>query len=244
MNNKTKILICEDDTSVNKLLSVTMEVEGYDYCAVKSGRGALKKVISREFDIVILDLGLPDMDGCEVIKKVRGFSHIPIIVVSARGEDGDKIGALDAGADDYLTKPFSTKELLARLRVSLRRAKFIDKNREILVEEKKNFVNGWLRINFPSNTVFVNECEIHLTPIEYKLLCLLSENLDRVLTYNFIVKEVWGYYDDDFSALRVFANTLRKKIEPDATNPKMIQTHIGVGYRMIKMDEKKDDHKI
>ncbi|MCL2113422.1 MAG: response regulator transcription factor [Streptococcaceae bacterium] len=236
-NEVIKILICEDDPSVNKLLSLTMEVEEYDYTAVQTGKAALRELVTHRPDVLILDLGLPDMDGREIIEKVRGFSQLPIIVVSARGEETDKIGALDAGADDYLTKPFSTDELLARLRVSLRRAKFADKNLSALTE-KTEFINGWLRIDFLSKCVFVSDEEIHLTPIEYKLLCLLSENLDRVLTYHFIVKEIWGYYEENFSALRVFANTLRKKIELNPTHPKIIQTHIGVGYRMVKIDEK------
>ena len=234
-NDDIKILICEDDLSINKLLSLTMEVEDYNYVAVQNGKEALREIISQRPDLLILDLGLPDMDGKEIISKVRGFSQLPIIVVSARGEDADKIAALDAGADDSLTKLFSTDELLARLRVSLRRAKFSGNNQNLLTEVT-TFTNGWLKINYLSKCVFVNEKEIHLTPIEYKLLCLLAENLDRVMTYNYLVKEIWGYYEEDFSALRVFANTLRKKIELDSNYPKLIQTHIGVGYRMIKID--------
>jgi two-component system KDP operon response regulator KdpE len=233
-NEKIRILICEDDPSVNKLLSLTMELEGYAYSAVQTGKSALRELVAGRVDLLILDLGLPDMDGCEIIKKVRGFSQLPIIVVSARGESQDKIQALDDGADDYLTKPFSTDELLARLRVSLRRATYTAQ--AAAVQETEQFVNGNLRIAFPSNQVFVGSQEIHLTPIEYKLLCLLSENLDRVLTYNFIVKKIWGYHSDDFSDLRVFANTLRKKIGLDEGTSKMIQTHIGVGYRMLKID--------
>ncbi|GAB2026478.1 response regulator transcription factor [Lactovum odontotermitis] len=236
-NNEVRILICEDDPSVSKLLSLTMEVEGYDYTAVLTGKEALRELVTHTPDLMLLDLGLPDMDGVEIIKKLRGFSQLPVIVVSARGEAADKIEALDAGADDYLTKPFSTDELLARLRVSLRRAAFIRES-SVDQQEKKaeEFVNGKLRIDFPSNRVFVGAQEIHLTPIEYKLLCLLADNLDRVLTYNFIVKKIWGYHSDDFSDLRVFANTLRKKIELDPAEPRMIQTHIGVGYRMVKVE--------
>ncbi|GAB2024353.1 response regulator transcription factor [Lactovum odontotermitis] len=234
-NEKIKVLICEDDPSVNKLLSLTLEVEGYNYTAVQTGKDGLRELVAHTPDLLILDLGLPDMDGGEIIKKLRGFSQLPIIVVSARGEATDKIEALDAGADDYLTKPFSTDELLARLRVSLRRAAFAREN-PAAVSEKKQFINGKLKIDFPSNQVFVGTQEIHLTPIEYKLLCLLADNLDRVLTYNFIVKKIWGYHSDDFSDLRVFANTLRKKIELDPAEPRMIQTHIGVGYRMVKVE--------
>ncbi|MDR2976506.1 MAG: response regulator transcription factor [Streptococcaceae bacterium] len=234
-NEKYRILICEDDPSVNKLLSLTMELEGYAYSAVQTGKSALRELVAGRADLLILDLGLPDMDGSEIIRKVRSFSQLPIIVVSARGESQDKIQALDEGADDYLTKPFSTDELLARLRVSLRRASYTSGNSPS-TQATEQFVNGNLRIAFPSNQVFVGQQEIHLTPIEYKLLCLLSENLDRVLTYNFIVKKIWGYHSDDFSDLRVFANTLRKKIGQDEGTSKMIQTHIGVGYRMIKVD--------
>lgn len=234
-NRKRRILICEDDASVNKLLSLTMEVEAYESVAVATGKAALRELVSKQPDLLILDLGLPDMDGTEVIKKVRSFSRLPIIVVSARGEDSDKIAALDVGADDYLTKPFSTDELLARIRVSLRRSKFTEQS-NLSLTEKQEFRNGWLRIDFVSQCVFVADEEVHLTPIEYKLLCLLAENLERVLTYNFIIKEIWGYYEEDFSALRVFANTLRKKIEVDPNQKKLIQTHIGIGYRMVKID--------
>ncbi|MDV5973503.1 Transcriptional regulatory protein KdpE [Streptococcus canis] len=235
-NENVKILICEDDPSINKLLSLTMEVEGYHYVAVQTGRAALRQIVSQLPDLLILDLGLPDMDGKDIIDKVRGFSQLPIIVVSARGEESDKIAALDAGADDYLTKPFSADELLARLRANLRRAKQHEQQ-GAYGSKTSAFSNGWLHIDFLANRVFVTDQEIHLTPIEYKLLCLLSENVDRVLTYRFIVKEIWGYYEEDFSALRVFVNTLRKKIELGSGYPKMIQTHIGIGYRLVKIED-------
>ncbi len=237
MNENVNILICEDDASINKLLSVTMEVEGYAFRSVSTGKQCLREIVSHQPDVLLLDLGLPDLDGNQIIKKVREFSDFPIIVVSARGEDADKITALDAGADDYLTKPFSTDELLARLRVNLRRVRRMEHSTK---NEKTVFENAWLKIDFISNTTFVNHKEVHLTPIEYKLLVLLANNLDRVLTYHSIIKEIWGYYDDDYSALRVFATTLRKKIELDPANPQMIQTHIGVGYRMVRIEEVND----
>lgn len=185
-------------------------------------------------DVVLLDLGLPDMDGVEVIKKIRSWSSLPIIVISARSEDSDKIEALDAGADDYLTKPFSVPELLARLRVTQRRL-LIMKNEPMT--ETSVFVNGELRIDYAAGCVFLGEEELHLTPIEYKLLCLLSRNVGKVLTHTYITQNIWGSnWENDMASLRVFMATLRKKIEKRQNSPQYIQTHIGVGYRMIKVE--------
>ena len=235
--NKPTILVVEDDPSISKLISITLEMHQYLYRTAKNGNEAIIEILSNKPDIIILDLGLPDMDGIEVIRKVRGWSTVPIIVVSARGEDRDKIEALDGGADDYLTKPFSVDELLARLRVSLRRIKSDD---ELRMKEDSIFINGRLQIDFLSNTVFIEKHEVHVTPIEYRLLCLLAKNSGRVLTYNFILKEVWGILDNDASALRVFMATLRKKIEKKPSDPQIIQTHIGVGYRMVRVEEKRE----
>lgn len=235
MNKNTNILICEDDKAINKLLSITMGIEGYTYRSVVSGRQCLREIVVERPDVLLLDLGLPDMDGDSIIRKVREFSDFPIIVISARGEDSDKVMALDAGADDYLTKPFSTEELLARLRANYRRSKLTEK--DLKREDGGEFKNGWLTINFLSRQVFIKEDEIHLTPIEYKLLILLANNINRVLTYQFITSQIWGYSEDDHSALRVFATTLRRKIELDPSQPKLIQTHIGIGYRMVKLEK-------
>lgn len=183
---------------------------------------------------MILDLGLPDMDGVDIIKKVRAWSNIPIIVVSARSEDRDKIDALDAGADDYLTKPFSVEELLARLRVSLRRIRY---DSDKLLKDASIFTNGSLRIDYSAGIVLLDEEEIHLTPIEYKLICLLAKNVGKVLTHNYILHEIWGSHTYDIPALRVFMATLRKKIEKQPSQPKYIQTHIGVGYRMLQVGD-------
>ncbi len=173
------------------------------------------------------------MDGVDIIKKIRTWSTVPIIVVSARSDDKDKIDALDAGADDFLTKPFSVNELLARLRVTLRRIKY---NNCRQLEDTSVFINGDLKIDYAAGCVFLNERDVHLTPIEYKLLCLLAKNVGKVLTHNFMIKEVWvnATYEDTPS-LRVFMATLRKKIESTPSNPKYIQTHIGVGYRMLRI---------
>lgn len=234
---KPTILVVEDDPSISKLISITLEMHDYLYRTAKTGNEAILEILSNKADIIILDLGLPDTDGIDIIRKVRSWSSIPIIVVSARGEDKDKIEALDEGADDYLTKPFSVDELLARLRVSLRR---IQKDDELKIREESIFVNGRLEIDYLSHSVFIKEQEIHVTPIEYKLLCLLSKNSGRVLTYNFILKKVWGIHGNDASALRVFMATLRKKIEEKPSEPQIIQTHIGVGYRMVRVEERKE----
>ena len=188
------------------------------------------EALSSKPDVVLLDLGLPDMDGVDVIRKIRSWSNMPIIVVSARSEDFDKVAALDAGADDYLTKPFSVDELLARLRVALRRVR-CDSLR--LGEESSVYENGGLKIDYAAGCAYLSGEEIHLTPIEYKLLCLLARNTGKVLTHNYILKEVWGgTAASDVPSLRVFMATLRKKLEKDPAHPQFIQTHIGIGYRM------------
>lgn len=191
------------------------------------------EAVSYNPDVVILDLGLPDMDGVDIIRKIRTWSSIPIIVVSARMEDRDKVEALDAGADDYLTKPFSIDEFLARLRVALRRS-HTDGGKE---KESSVYLNGDLKIDYSAGCVYLQDTEVHLTPIEYKLLCLLAQNTGKVLTHNYILKEVWGNVQaSDVPSLRVFMATLRKKIEKSPSSPQYIQTHIGVGYRMIKQE--------
>ena len=231
--NKAKILIVEDDAAISNLISTTLETQEYQHHVAKTGVAALLEAASYSPDVMILDLGLPDMDGVEIIRKVRGWSNMPIIIVSARSEDSDKVGALDAGADDYLTKPFSVEELLARLRVALRRVRY-DSQR--LKEESSIYVNGELKIDYAAGCVYVGEREVHLTPIEYKLLCLLAKNTGKVLTHNYILKEVWGNaLASDTPSLRVFMATLRKKIKPVPSEPKYIQTHIGVGYRMLRV---------
>ena len=232
--NKPLILIVEDDKAVRNLMGTTLDIQEYRYHMAKNGAQALMEAVSQRPDVIILDLGLPDMDGVELIKKIRDWSNVPIIVVSARSEDADKVNALDAGADDYLTKPFSVEELLARLRASRRRAMYQSSGG---VEDNAVFVNGDLKIDYASGCVFIRDQEIHLTPIEYKLLCLLAKNVGRVLTHNFILNEVWGnVMQSDVPSLRVFMATLRKKIEEEPSEPKYIQTHIGIGYRMIKRE--------
>ncbi len=232
--NKPLILVVEDDKAVRKLITTTLETQRYLYHTAEPGGAYIFEAVSKRPDIMILDLGLPDIDGVDVIKRIREWSNIPIIVVSARSEDKDKIGALDAGADDYLTKPFSVEELLARIRVSLRRVRY---DSEKLTGEASVYQNGALKIDYAAGCVYLDGQEIHLTPNEYKLLCLLAKNTGKVLTHNYIVKEIWGSYANDVSALRVFMATLRKKIETNPANAQYIQTHIGVGYRMLRVIE-------
>lgn len=232
--NRPLILVVEDDTAIRKLITTTLETQGYQYHTAETGEASIFESVSKQPDIMILDLGLPDMDGVDIIRKVRTWSNMPIIVVSARSEDKDKIDALDAGADDYLTKPFSVDELLARLRVSLRRVRY---DREKLQKDASTFINGSLKIDYAAGCVWLDEGEIHLTPIEYKLLCLLAKNVGKVLTHNFILHEIWGNYSSDIPALRVYMATLRKKLEKTPSQPKYIQTHIGVGYRMLRVGE-------
>ncbi len=230
--NKAQILVVEDDNAVAKLMAATMESQDYQYRIASTGASAIMEALSYKPEVMILDLGLPDTDGIEVIKKIRTWSNIPIIVVSARSEDTDKVAALDAGADDYLTKPFSVDELLARLRVALRRVRY---DRQRLSEESSVYENGGLRIEYAAGCVYLDGSEIHLTPIEYKLLVLLANNTGKVITHNYILREVWGNpAASDMRSLRVYMATLRKKLEKNTSEPKYIQTHIGVGYRMLR----------
>ncbi len=232
--NKPFILVVEDDKPIRKLITTTLETQGYKYHTAETGEASILEAVSKQPDLMILDLGLPDMDGVDIIKKFRAWSNMPIIVVSARSEDRDKIDALDAGADDYLTKPFSVEELLARLRVSLRR---IRNDSDKLLKDASSFINGNLKIDYAAGCVWIGEEEIHLTPSEYKLLCLLAKHVGKVLTHNFILHEIWGNHSYDIPALRVFMATLRKKIEKTSSQTKFIQTHIGVGYRMLQVGD-------
>lgn len=233
--NKYMILVVEDDPSVKSLITTTLQMHEYRYITASGGNAAIMQTTSHRPDIILLDLGLPDMDGVDVIKKVRTWSNVPIIVISARSEDTDKIDALDAGADDYLTKPFSVEELLARLRVTQRRLAIMQNENKT---DESVFTNGLLRIDYAAGCAYMNGEELHLTPIEYKLLCLLAHNIGKVLTHTYITQKIWGNStESDIASLRVFMATLRKKLESNPNSPQYIQTHIGVGYRMMKVEE-------
>lgn len=232
--NKLQILVVEDDAPVRNLITTTLKAHDYKYIVAENGEKAIFQASTYNPDIVLLDLGLPDMDGVEIIKKIRTWSNLPIIVISARSEDSDKIDALDNGADDYLTKPFSIEELLARLRVTSRRLAMMKVNNGA---NESIFTNGNLKIDYAAGCAFINQDELHLTPIEYKLLCLMSQNVGKVLTHTYITQKIWGSsWDNDVASLRVFMATLRKKIECKPNSPQYIQTHIGVGYRMMKVE--------
>ena len=226
--NEYLVLVVEDDKPIRNLITTTLKMNDYRFITAVRGNEAIMLSASHKPDIIILDLGLPDIDGVEVIEHIRTWSDVPIIIVSARSEDRDKITALDKGADDYLTKPFSVDELLARLRVIQRR---LMKSENISVTE---FVNGRLRIDYVSGCVHLDDEELHLTPIEYKLLCLLAKNVGKVLTHKYIIQSVWGTPADNSEAsLPVFMATLRKKLSD--SSQALIQTHIGIGYRMMKL---------
>lgn len=233
MNSKATILIVEDDPSVQNLMATTLRTHDYSYLTAGNGETAIMQAASHNPDVIFLDLGLPDMDGVDVIKNIRTWSELPIIVISARSDETDKIEALDAGADDYLTKPFSVEELLARLRVSLRRLALLKNG----TNPSPVFHNGEITVDFAAETATLSGQELHLTPIEYKLLTLLARNEGKVLTYSYITKEIWGSASgSEMASLRVFMAALRKKLEPSANSPQYIQTHVGIGYRMLKVD--------
>ena len=231
--SKIQILVVEDDLPVRNLITTTLKAQDYRYLTAETGEGAIMETATHNPDIILLDLGLPDLDGVEVIRRVRSWSNTPIIVISARSEDSDKIDALDAGADDYLPKPFSVEELLARLRVTQRRLALMQNAQTT----SSIYKNGQLRVDYASGCVYFADEELHLTPMEYKLLCLLSRNTGKVLTHKYILQHVWGRsLDSDVGSLRVFMATLRKKLEKAPDSPQYIQTHVGIGYRMMKVE--------
>lgn len=230
--NKPVILVVEDDAPVRNLMSTTLKTHDYKYLTAPTGREAVMLASSHNPDVIFLDLGLPDMDGVEVIRQIRSWSNMPIIVISARSEDEDKITALDAGADDYLTKPFSVEELLARLRVTIRRLSMMNTGSGA---ENPVYMNGKLKIDFPAGCAYLDDEQLKLTPIEFKLLCLLAKNTGKVLTHTYITQKIWGRsWDNDIASLRVFMVALRKKLEPTTDSPQYIQTHVGIGYQMLK----------
>ncbi|MBQ4563424.1 MAG: response regulator transcription factor [Lachnospiraceae bacterium] len=229
--NKPLILVIEDDVKVRNLIATTLKSNEYRFLTATNGESGLTLAVSQQPDIILLDLGLPDVDGVEIIQRIRSWSQLPIIVISARSEDSDKIAALDAGADDYLTKPFSVAELLARLRVTQRRlVAMAGQGGEPI------FQNGRLKIDYSAGCAYLEEELLHLTPTEYKLLCLLAKDVGKVLTHTYLTEKIWGAsWESDVASLRVHMATLRKKIER-GTEEQYIQTHIGIGYRMLKAE--------
>ncbi|MGB4658539.1 MAG: response regulator transcription factor [Mobilitalea sp.] len=230
MSTEIHILLIEDDIKIINFMSMALKAKGYRLTVANTGNSGILAFCTENPDIVLLDLGLPDKDGIEIMHEIRKVSQIPILVVSAREQEKDKILALDAGANDYVTKPFAMGELLARIRVMER---FIE--HENLTMPDNIFHFDYLTVDFEKRRIFIDETEIHLTPIEYKLLMLLIANRGKVVTHNQISKEVWGYGETgDSKSIRVFMAGLRRKIEKDTSHPQFITTELGVGYRFIE----------
>jgi two-component system KDP operon response regulator KdpE len=224
---KPAIVIIDDESQIRKILRITLESNEYKVIEADNAKNGLVHAATAHANLILLDLGLPDMDGLQVLKEIRSFSDVPVIILSVRNSEEDIVAALDLGADDYLTKPFNTSELLARIRASLRRTQ---------QPQESVFKNGLLSIDFASHVVTKDLEELKLTNTEYELLLLFIKNIGKVLTHRFILKEIWGpSYIEHSQYLRVFIGQLRKKIESDPSEPNMILTESGVGYRMVML---------
>jgi len=229
MTVQNTIVVIDDESQIRKILSITLEAQDYKVIEAAKGKDGIIAVANYHPQLVILDLGLPDKDGFSVLAEIRTWSSVPVIILSVRDSEDSVVKALDLGADDYITKPFNTKELLARIRANIRRVQLID-NESI-------FENGNLKIDLVKRLVYKNNVELKLTNTEYLLLQIFFRNIDRILTQNFLLKEVWGpTHTEDTQYLRVFIGQIRKKIEDDAANPKYLVTDSGVGYRMIAIN--------
>ena len=232
MYQKISILMIEDEKSICDFISKTLNLHQYKVNAAHNGKDGLTMITSSPPDLVLLDLGLPDMDGLEVIKKTREWSSLPIIVISARTQEKEKVAALDAGADDYITKPFGTFELLARIRTAIRHNNRLTDD---TMNNNRPYSAGGLVIDFEKRIVSLEGEEIHFTRVEYKIVSLLAKNSGKVMTYDTLINEVWGpYADDNNRILRVNMANIRRKIEKNPGEPKYIFTELGVGYRMLE----------
>lgn len=221
---KTRIMIIEDEINICNFVSTTLQAHDYETCKFLKGKKALDYLKQNKVDLILLDLGLPDIDGIDVLKKVKEFTHIPVIVISARADEKQKVQALDFGADDYIVKPFGTEELLARIRTTFRHFNHLNP----VIYQFNDLI-----IDFDKRRITLGEQTIHLTQIEYKLVTLLAKNAGKVLTYDYIIKEIWGpYAPDDNQILRVNMANIRRKIEKNPADPQFIYTEVGVGYRM------------
>ena len=234
MNIKDKVLVVEDEKGISGFIRAILTANGYDVILAHTGAEAFSMISSHCPDLIVLDLGLPDMDGMNIISAVRQWTQMPIVVVSARTYERDKVEALDKGADDYITKPFGAAELLARIRTTLRRLSYAQIGAG---SSEGAFDTGELHIDYDAGIATMDGEELHLTPIEYKLLCLLSKNVGKVLTHTYITQQIWGSsWENDIASLRVFMATLRKKLERGKDGQQYIQTHIGIGYRMLRVE--------
>jgi two-component system KDP operon response regulator KdpE len=229
MNNAATIIVIEDEAQIRRFLRTTLTAEGYQVIEAETGKQGLTEAAMRKPDLIILDLGLPDMDGVEVVKGIRAWSSVPIVILSARAQESDKISALDAGADDYLVKPFGVGELLARIRVALRHV-----SSTVNGEEEGVFSVDELKVDMIHRKVTVSDAEVHLTPIEYRLLTVLVKHAGKVLTHRLLLKEVWGpNYVERAHYLRIYMGILRHKLEKDPARPRFLLTEVGVGYRLV-----------
>ena len=226
------ILVVEDDPQIRNFIGFTLRSEGYAHETAANGKSAMQAMVSKPIDLMLLDLGLPDVDGMEIIRQVRTWSSVPIIVLSARTQEQEKVRALDLGADDYLTKPIGTSELLARIRTALRHSNRLNTDSPLY---KRPFHAKGLTIDFEKHLVSVDGKDVHLTQIEFKIISLLAQNSGRVMTYDTIISNIWGpYADDDNSILRVNMAHIRRKLEQNPAEPQYVFTEIGIGYRMIE----------
>lgn len=236
MSNKYLIVIVEDEYNISSFVSAVLQANGFDTMVARNGAEAIILITSHCPDLVLLDLGLPDMDGQGIIENVRGWSNVPIIVVSARTRERDKVMALESGADDYITKPFGTSELLARIRTALRHVQL--REGEQAQRQTGVFHTGDLEVDYDKRRVYVNGEDAHLTQNEYKIVALLSKYSGRVLTYDSIIKHIWGpNAKQGNQILRVNMANIRRKIEPSTAEPHYIMTEMGVGYRMAEGED-------
>ena len=236
MSNKYLIVIVEDEYNISSFVSAVLQANGFDTMVARNGAEAIILITSHCPDLVLLDLGLPDMDGQGIIENVRGWSNVPIIVVSARTRERDKVMALESGADDYITKPFGTSELLARIRTALRHVQL--REGEQAQRQTGVFHTGDLEVDYDKRRVYVNGEDAHLTQNEYKIVALLSKYYGRVLTYDSIIKHIWGpNAKQGNQILRVNMANIRRKIEPSTAEPRYIMTEMGVGYRMAEGED-------
>lgn len=227
MSNSSTIIVIEDEAQIRRFLRTSLTSEGYHIFETETGKQGLIEAAMRKPDLIILDLGLPDMDGGDVVKELRSWSSVPIVILSARSQESDKIAALDAGADDYLVKPFGIGELLARIRVALRHMPTTP------IGEEGKFSVDELKVDMIHRKITVSGAEVHLTPIEYRLLIVLIKYAGKVLTHQFLLKEVWGpNYVERAHYLRIYMGNLRYKLEKDPARPRFLLTEVGVGYRL------------
>ena len=235
MNIREKVLVVEDEKSISRFISTILNNNGYEAVQARTGAEAQSMISSHCPDLVVLDLGLPDMDGLEILRGLRSWSSLPVVVVSARDHERDKVAALDLGADDYLTKPFGTEELLARVRTAIRHTRTTSGNSEIA--RRGTYTVGELTIDYNKHQVLVRGENVKLTLSEFRIVALLGKYAGKVLTYDFIIKELWGpRAGDDNQILRVNMANIRRKVEKNPAEPEYLFTEVGVGYRLAEGD--------